>query len=111
MGSSGTLCADAEGAPCAGGGPPGPDALKTVRLLGGIRPREGVDRTAFEARLHDVPQVVAAMRLTRTTTASCVSRVPAIPHAWSVLLQSPPRAEPGLNQNKETNIDGLEQRA
>ncbi|MGY5116351.1 hypothetical protein ACWC2H_10950 [Streptomyces sp. 900105755] len=64
VGSTGTLRADAEGAPCTGGGPPGPDELKTVRLLSGIRPREGVDPTAFESRPHDVPQVVAPMRLT-----------------------------------------------
>ncbi|MEU9343359.1 Lrp/AsnC family transcriptional regulator [Streptomyces sp. NPDC048278] len=35
-----------------------------MELLSDIRLREGVDRTAFEARLNDVPQVVAAMRLT-----------------------------------------------
>jgi Lrp/AsnC family leucine-responsive transcriptional regulator len=35
-----------------------------MHMVSDIRLREGVDRTAFEARLHDVPQVIGAMRLT-----------------------------------------------
>ncbi|EST19037.1 Lrp/AsnC family transcriptional regulator [Streptomyces roseochromogenus] len=35
-----------------------------MELLSDIRLREGVDRQAFEAQLHQVPQVVGAMRLT-----------------------------------------------
>ncbi|SDO79092.1 Lrp/AsnC family transcriptional regulator, leucine-responsive regulatory protein [Streptomyces sp. cf386] len=35
-----------------------------LELLSDVRLREGVDRQAFEAQLHEVPQVVGAMRLT-----------------------------------------------
>ncbi|MFG2125436.1 Lrp/AsnC family transcriptional regulator [Streptomyces sp. NPDC048710] len=35
-----------------------------LELLSDVRLREGVDRKAFEAQLHQVPQVVGAMRLT-----------------------------------------------
>ncbi|MFI5555350.1 Lrp/AsnC family transcriptional regulator [Streptomyces sp. NPDC051738] len=35
-----------------------------LELLSDVRLREGVDRQAFEAQLHQVPQVVGAMRLT-----------------------------------------------
>ncbi len=35
-----------------------------LELLSDVRLREGVDRRAFEAQLHQVPQVVGAMRLT-----------------------------------------------
>lgn len=35
-----------------------------LELLSDVRLREGVDRTAFEGQLHQVPQVVGAMRLT-----------------------------------------------
>lgn len=35
-----------------------------LELLSDVRLREGVDRQAFEAQLHRVPQVVGAMRLT-----------------------------------------------
>ena len=35
-----------------------------MELLSDVRLREGVDRKAFEAQLHEVPQVVGAMRLT-----------------------------------------------
>ncbi|MFJ5262556.1 Lrp/AsnC family transcriptional regulator [Streptomyces sp. NPDC088387] len=35
-----------------------------LELLSDVRLREGVDRTAFETELHQVPQVVGAMRLT-----------------------------------------------
>lgn len=35
-----------------------------LELLSDVRLREGVDRKAFEAQLHEVPQVVGAMRLT-----------------------------------------------
>lgn len=35
-----------------------------LELLSDVRLREGVDRQAFEAQLHQVPQVIGAMRLT-----------------------------------------------
>ncbi|MFI9169773.1 Lrp/AsnC family transcriptional regulator [Streptomyces lincolnensis] len=35
-----------------------------MEMISDIRLAEGVDRTAFEAQLRDVPQVISAMRLT-----------------------------------------------
>lgn len=37
---------------------------RSMQMVSDIRLREGVDRTAFEAQLHEVPQVIGAMRLT-----------------------------------------------
>ncbi|MEU1289706.1 Lrp/AsnC family transcriptional regulator [Kitasatospora sp. NPDC005856] len=35
-----------------------------MQMISDIRLRDGVDRKGFEAQLHDVPQVIGAMRLT-----------------------------------------------
>lgn len=35
-----------------------------MQMISDIRLRDGTDRAAFEARLHEVPQVIGAMRMT-----------------------------------------------
>ena len=37
---------------------------RAMEMVSDIRLREGVDRKGFEAQLHEVPQVIGAMRLT-----------------------------------------------